>query len=210
MWLKILEHKAGQAVNRLRLNVNAIISNVLVGDKANIDVIVDVLVANNAVVDKVTAEIEAFAVNQLNGTRIRSKTEIVIDAIGDSNWIRNMQLNLTGLSFNDVSGDDNRADALLNIKFGKGSTIGLKNEIASDVDKARNSTIDDFGVPDVKVVLDAILVNEVVSGSKNFLDNVLDIAAFNGADISNITATIEGILVNKVRFDMAGACRLHI
>ena len=192
--MKILEHKAGQAIENLRLNVNAIISNVLVGDGGNIDVLVDVLVGNKAIIDSVTANLEAFAVNQMNASNVKSKTEIVIEAIGNSNWMKNMIANVTGLSYNDINGDNNRADAYLAVTFAKNSKVGLTDELAEQVDGVTS----DFTLPDVEMVLDAILVNEIVSGENNFLDNVLNMAAFNGAKISNMKATIEGILVNKV------------
>jgi len=194
--LKILEHKAGQAIDNLRMNVNAIISNVLVGDKSNIDVIVDVLMGNRAIIDSVTANLEAFAVNQINGSKVESATELVIDAMSNSNFITNLKYNLTGLSYNDINGDKNRADAYLAVTYAKNSRIGLGNELAEQADEATNSSA--FGLPDVEMILDAILVNEVVSGEDNFLDNVLNMAAFNGAKIENMLATIEGILVNKV------------
>lgn len=186
--ISLAENQAVANIENLKANLNAIISNVITGDENGVSNIVDILLANNAVIKTVTAELEAFAVNEVNGTGNDLETNQFYDILNNADLLQNLFLKLTGLSFNTITGSGNTVKADLKVIFGQKADMGIDGLV---------DAVDD-NLATVNATLNAILVNELLAGRDNFLNNVLNIALWNGVDVDKIRTNVEAILVNKV------------
>jgi len=188
--IKLAEQNAITKVKNLRTNIAAIISNVVVGKGNNIDNIIELLALNESVAATVTANIEAFAVNEIDGSKNKLINDLNLEVLNDADFLHNVFLQLTGLTFTDIKeGRGNEAQNNLNLEFGTDAKWGRDGGDFTEATEAEAY---------VSTVLDAILVNEIANGNDNIMKNVLDIAVFNNMELDGIRSNIEVILVNQL------------
>jgi hypothetical protein len=168
-------------VEELRMTVDAIVSNILVGDRNTVFNLIGSLVANVANIHNATVELETFAINDIMGDdNVVGNLGFynLVGVNGGNNVLRDLFVDISSIGYNKIGGEDDSGSVV----EGEGNTLGnvqgiqalLGNVARSGPDTPITDLLSNAdAVRNVTLLIDAILLNEVVSGSDNWLGNFM-------------------------------------
>lgn len=216
IYAELASTKAGQLISNLQAELSVIISNVIVGNDNIAENLVSVLMANRALIERLELALEAYAINDISGDFNEVSNMQWYDLVGENagnNILKDLFVEISGLTYNKVgdlatnlTGNSNQLSNTMGVFAGLGDgerpTIpeaALMNGTFNPGNVIPNlSGLNNIKTDNVSIIIDAILLNEVISGDNNYLENFLTISVANGVEMTNVKADIEAILVNQV------------
>mmetsp|Transcript_27920 Transcript_27920/g.66317 ORF Transcript_27920/g.66317 Transcript_27920/m.66317 type:complete len:323 (+) Transcript_27920:244-1212(+) len=208
--VSMAQRDAIELVEKLRAEIEAIISTLVLGDENQADNLIEILLGSSQLVSSLESKVAAYIVNELDGNANEVKNTQWYDLIGsNSDFLSDVYLDISGIMQNVIAGSNNEAKSKMNVEVGSngfstasGGTAQSDPEVpeAGEAADPDTDSISIIGPEDLNldVLLEAVVLNEVTNGNGNYLDNLVNIAAFNGVNAENIKAEIVAMVVNRV------------